>query len=45
MLREHLVGLRPDLGHLDAYHDFAFLLERITDAAEAGPTRPHGYSN
>ncbi len=41
----HLDVLRPDLGHLDAYHDFAYLLERITDSVQARPPKPSGYSN
>ena len=44
-LSEHLAFLRPDLGHLDAYHDFAYLLERITESVQARPPKPSGYSN
>ncbi len=44
-LREHLAVLRPNLGHLDAYHDFAYLLEHITDSVQARPPKPSGYSN
>ena len=44
-LWDHLDVLRPDLGHLDAYHDFAYLLERITDSVQARPPKPSGYSN
>ena len=44
-LSEHLDVLRPDLGHLDAYHDFAYLLERITESVQARPPKPSGYSN
>ena len=45
-LREHLAALNGDLGHLQAYHDFAYLLDRITRSAEviAPPPRPSGYS-
>ena len=44
-LSEHLDVLRSDLGHLDAYHDFAYLLERITDNVQPRPPKPSGYSN
>ena len=44
-LHEHLDVLRPDLGHLDAYHDFAYLLQRITESVQARPPKPSGYSN
>ncbi len=44
-LREHLAALRADLGHLDSYHDFAYLLERITEGVQARPSRSSGYSN
>ncbi len=44
-LRDHLDVLRPDLGHIDAYHDFTYLLERITDSVQARPPKPSGYSN
>ena len=44
-LGEHLDALRRDLGHLDAYHDFAYLLESITESVQARPPRPSGYSN
>ena len=44
-LREHLDVLRGDLGHLDAYHDFAYLLERITGNVQSRPPKPSGYSN
>ena len=44
-LWEHLNVLRPDLGHLDAYHDFAYLLERITENVQPRPPKPSGYSN
>ena len=44
-LSQHLDVLRGDLGHIDAYHDFAYLLERITDSVQARPPKPSGYSN
>ena len=44
-LWEHLNVLRPDLGHLDAYHDFTYLLERITENVQPRPPKPSGYSN
>ena len=44
-LREHLDALRGDLGHLDAYHDFTYLLEHIADSVQARPPKPSGYSN
>ena len=44
-LWEHLNVLRPDLGHLDAYHDFVYLLERITENVQPRPPKPSGYSN
>ena len=44
-LWEHLNVLRPDLGHLDAYHDFVYLLERITGNVQPRPPKPSGYSN
>ncbi len=44
-LGKHLDALRADLGHLDAYHDFAYLLERVTESVQARPSRPSGYSN
>ena len=44
-LWDHLDVLRPDLGHLDAYHDFTYLLERITENVQPRPPKPSGYSN
>ncbi len=44
-LSEHLDVLRSDLGHLDAYHDFDYLLDRITESVQARPSKPSGYSN
>ena len=44
-LSEHLGVLRPDLGHLDAYHDFAYLLETIAESVQVRPPKPSGYSN
>ena len=44
-LGKHLDALRSDLGHLDAYHDFSYLLERVTESVQARPPRPSGYSN
>ncbi len=45
-LLEQLHSLRRDLGELDAYHDFLFLLEHITGNAERlmPPSAPSGYS-
>ena len=44
-LREHLAVLRPDLTHLDAYHDFAYLLDTIVESVQVRPPKPSGYSN
>ncbi len=44
-LRQHLNALWGDLGHLDAYHDFTYLLERVTESVQARPPKPSGYSN
>ena len=44
VLRDHLDALGGYLDHLDAYHDFAFLLDHVTRSVEALPSRPSGYS-
>ena len=44
-LGERMDVLRGDLGHLDAYHDFSYLLESITESVQARPPKPSGYSN
>ena len=45
-LSELLGSLRSDLGGLDAYQDFSFLLGRMveTAVAQAPPVTPTGYS-
>ncbi len=45
-LQEQLRSLERDLGRLDAYNDFAFLLEHITGDVEGRlpPSTPSGYS-
>ena len=45
-LLEQLRSLRGDLGNLDAYNDFLFLLERISGsvAERVPPSTPSGYS-
>ena len=45
-LLEQLRSLRGDLGNLDAYNDFLFLLERISAsvAERVPPSTPSGYS-
>ena len=46
VLRDLLGALDGYLDHLDAYHDFAFLLNHITRSveAQAPPAKPSGYS-
>ena len=45
-LSDRLDALRPELGELQAYQDFAFLLGHITEAVghRAGPSGSSGYS-
>ena len=44
VLSDRLQSLNPQLGHLDSYQDFAFLLDRMMTALPTGTRSNNGYS-